>query len=766
MSNLITCLFYFGLTSAALTRAHAQNPSDSVPASGAKAEAALPDNSLSLDVEEVPSTPSAAPTPAAAPKAEAAAQTPAVEPAPQATPDKTSAPTTDAAAKPEEPPAARQEAPVVAEEKKEVPPPAPIFRKGVVGQGQKKPAQYSKPLHFEMIGNGVELPPPDLEYDLSSQNSLKIAGAEVSTANVFAALVTGKNIDPRLASKLSAQEASGKFFIMSWPDSILPEGQLEAISRSGRVVWKVEVNAQAKDNWKRLRLGFAKRMLAAGVSKDEIFKSKNVAATFGMPVEKTTANPLAGVKEPYRFCLTRTDELGYSRICTPLYETRRKDSAFALTLAPASAAPARVIAFNLEAPLKNAVPVGFDQPVQFFAELNSGVTYEFVSLPKKMNFIEVTADKNGKEAALVAWGAKPLQAVKELNPKDDGYLTQLLGLQETIGDFRVFWTTKVSLSKPVLYVPGTGGGPFRQRINILRLPREGVRPFAREKTIEGTYVDGAKIYGYKSKEVQIGSTQKSTEVSKNGNEFIWYFEAKKRGEVNKSYLDVKDGEDQFKVYHEMYKGYPREISTRLSGIISSEGKVVIMGEFSFQNWFEDLFGWTNYYLARQRWGLSIKYFQSLSNFALGTNSAIMKIVTADAKFRLEPGLWNRDESWGGMLSYQKLNYSVFDATLVGGGIFWARSMPRVFDDLFNFFWFMRYPKWVDAEFIYYAAGDSKNVVRAGNYALNFHGKIMWTNSLFGEAGFGLKQYNFDDKTSRLNMRFASIYGTAGIGLNF
>jgi hypothetical protein len=141
-------------------------------------------------------------------------------------------------------------------------------------------------------------------------------------------------------------------------------------------------------------------------------------------------------------------------------------------------------------------------------------------------------------------------------------------------------------------------------------------------------------------------------------------------------------------------------------------------------------------------------------------------MTADAKYRLEPGLWNRDESWGGMLSYQKFKYASFDATLMGGGVFWARSMPRAFDNTFNYFGFLNYPKWVDAEFVYYPVGDARNAVLAGNYALNFHGKIMWTNSFFGEAGFGIKQYNFNDLVNRINMRFASGYGTVGLGLNF
>jgi hypothetical protein len=94
-------------------------------------------------------------------------------------------------------------------------------------------------------------------------------------------------------------------------------------------------------------------------------------------------------------------------------------------------------------------------------------------------------------------------------------------------------------------------------------------------------------------------------------------------------------------------------------------------------------------------------------------------------------------------------------------------MPKVFDELLNEFRFLKYPKWVDMEFIYYTSPtDSKTRIKFPNFALNFHGKIIWSKYIFGEAGFGVKQYNFDNKTTRLNMTFGSLYGTAGLGISF
>jgi hypothetical protein len=146
---------------------------------------------------------------------------------------------------------------------------------------------------------------------------------------------------------------------------------------------------------------------------------------------------------------------------------------------------------------------------------------------------------------------------------------------------------------------------------------------------------------------------------------------------------------------------------------------------------------------------------------------------------LSPGLCGRDETWGLLGSYQQVKYDIFQTGMLGGGVFWARSIPKVFDDLLNLLPFMRSPKWVDCEFIYYmsslnSAYPLRNPAQGGrgNWALNFHGQIMWTQRFFGEAGFGLKNYDFNYESSpsgvfqRLNFNFTSFYGTAGIGYKF
>jgi hypothetical protein len=144
----------------------------------------------------------------------------------------------------------------------------------------------------------------------------------------------------------------------------------------------------------------------------------------------------------------------------------------------------------------------------------------------------------------------------------------------------------------------------------------------------------------------------------------------------------------------------------------------------------------------------------------------LQLTTLDLKYRFTPGLWERDETWGAILGAEDVLVNNIHGALAGAGLFWARSMPKIFDDIMNWFPFMSYPKWVDMEMIYYLTPLS-NTITTGNsptYSLNFHGKILWTKYFFGEAGFGLKAYDYGTETKAV--RLQALYGTAGLGLNF
>ncbi|MBO9668794.1 MAG: hypothetical protein J7501_18495, partial [Bdellovibrio sp.] len=205
-------------------------------------------------------------------------------------------------------------------------------------------------------------------------------------------------------------------------------------------------------------------------------------------------------------------------------------------------------------------------------------------------------------------------------------------------------------------------------------------------------------------------------------------------------------------------------------LATSQGGTALLGEGHIQYWFNDLFGWQNNYLSKQRWGMSAKYFTSLGDIpaddgAGGTEDVPLQSTEVDLRYRFNQGLWGRDETVGAILAYEALTIGEQKANKIGAGLFWARSMPRGIDKFLNHVSFLNHPKYVDMEFIQFFSSTDSGTTMGSDFLVNFHGKVMWTNNFFGEAGFGLKNYNFTN-SDETGAKLTTFYGTLGLGLDF
>ncbi|HEY8269471.1 MAG TPA: hypothetical protein VIG33_01175 [Pseudobdellovibrionaceae bacterium] len=627
--------------------------------------------------------------------------------------------------------------------------------------------QYTKPLYFESMDN--LLPNVEFEYDLATGEgkSLRVGDTVIDEKSFFFAMVPVSKFHAKMSSLLDAKEVDKTALVMGWPEALQSGGTLEMIAHSGKVVWKEEITEQKRDLWKD-KLEFWKKGLEGKGVKTAILSKGSVFSTqFGiLDIKSQGMRPYS---ESFRFCLTQTQGREQSRLCSQRYITRLRGNQLILKKSKSMVQP-RVLLQSQAAELKQSLPVPRDTPTSFFAELASGETYEFIATPNKLNLMDVTDTKTPEKIRIMAWGARPTTPSTIINPDSYSSVTRALGFEATIGDKRKFWEALISSEDPKIYLPGQGGGLFTQRFELAETPRANARPYLELHTPTGTYQDGVKLFGKKMPDVKITSSENSIEVDDNDpSAFLWRFKAKESGEINRSYLNLEHQGKEYKTFYELYKGFPREISLRLSGLIQASGQSVFMGETAYNQWFENLLGWTNYWVGRQRWGISAKYFKSLTkltvNAAKGT-TADLTVMNVDLKYRLVPGLWGRDETLGAMLDYQKIDFDKISAPMLGVGAFWARSMPKVFDDFFNFLPLMQYPKWVDMEFIYYPLSMSSRVTLESNFALNFHGKVLWTKNWFGEAGFGIKRYAIVDAQLRQKAALDTFYGTVGVGLNF
>lgn len=647
-----------------------------------------------------------------------------------------------------------------------VPPPTRTATKMISSVMNK---EYSRPMFFESE-EGAVLQPAQFDYDmtLNQNRSLKIGRFELSEKTFRVELKTMGQLHPKLKEILSASEAKKMILAIKWPRELFYDGLMELISRDGEVLWKYELTAEIKKEWEdeaaSMSAQISGRKEKTNKSREVLKSNRDSAASFVF--KDPSSLPIFKQKQPFRFCFTKTVDLLVTRLCSQRYGVKFNGKTPFLLAVSSDVSP-RVILQKEQAELKGSLEVPPEIPFSFYAEMASGQSYEFISPPPHLKVVDLAETLNPQMVRIVGYDLAPLTLHSILNPDQYSNLTTVLGFQATIFDPRKFWMTEISKEDPVLYFPGPGGGVFKQTFTLNDIPKARARPYLAEATPEGTYLSEKVVYGRKLPKDKIESDQLKIRVSKkNPSVFEWTFAAPKSAEYNRSFVQITHEGKVYKSYYELYRAYSNELSLRL-GILASEG-INVLAEGAYNHWFESLFGWSDNVFSVQRWGISTKYFSSLNPLSLSNNQTKVNltVLNVDLKYRFTQGLWLRDETTGLMLSHQEITFGSLKAPMVGGGWYWARSMPKVFDDFFNLFPFMNYPKWVDLEFIYYAVPLKSDIRLNNNLALNFHGQVLWSERFFGEMGFGLKRYAFSDITVNQRVDFNTFYGTLGVGFKF
>ncbi len=626
-------------------------------------------------------------------------------------------------------------------------------------------ADFSTGLYFD-INNTGPIPPMEFEYDLSLDNgkSLTVGNTILSEKTFYFAVgPLGKMMSQ--FPKFAGEDADRNALIFRWPENLLKNGVIEVISRSGNSLWKREITEKEVLKWKNRVLGWRKKL---GLNP----KLKPLPALLTTQLAildwSKEVPHIAESQDWFRFCLTQTEAPHFTRLCSSRYMAKKTSTGFSLAKQVITDGNTRALLRNEEAALKVTTEVSADLPLQFYADLATGMSYEFLAMPPKINIADIAETKIPNLIRVTGWDVFPHNPYSRIKLEKYGKIVEMIGFQPTIKDDRKFWQAGLKVDTPYFYFPGVGGGVFKQKFKTEGLPKESMRIFLQKNTPKGTYAKSITLQGRKLETASTGSTEWSTyQDPKNPMAFDWSFRAAEPGQINRSYLQEVIGNKTYRSYFEIYRSYSHEVSARTTGVYASN-TLVLIGEVAYNYWIDNFFGWENYYLARQRWGLNAKYFKSLN--ALPVDSAGTKgnldSMVFDVKYRLSPGLWTRDETVGLIGSYQNITFGPLKAPMAGFGAFWARSMPLVFDRIFNYFPFMNYPKWVDVEFIYYTAPLAADVTLTSSFSLNFHGQVLWQKNFFGEAGFGLKRYAFSNPSINRKAELNSLYGTVGMGLKF
>ncbi len=664
---------------------------------------------------------------------------------------------------------AANETPPVAEESQESAPATPTQETALPSEEPQEAEQntggegdFQWPLRFDPQDNKLSIHNPQLKY-MMTPNMLDLGGLVIKASSI------GMHVSqiPRERAPVRFENSAnkGKYVTIvsfRWPRELAQSGLLTIETLAQQVVWQKEVNRAETKKWLN-SLDYASGEMKAG----------HEASGYGViNPDPTEFQFLFTRNSQFRMCFSQALETGEKlRACSPLYHAQTQNERTRLSLARLNTRPA-VGVFLDGRKLENASIINFagNRLIEIKVVFGNYATIDLASRPFDPQLIDVVESKDGSEIILTGSGSKPLGGRSRIIAKPITHFWAPTGIDQDL-----IWQIALPRESPTIRVPGSFNIPFTLYFSGPKIPSERDRIYIRQTRSSGTYSESPKVFGYVPSGGDITSEEYSARKL-DSKHFEWTFAAPQQGARNRARITVHHPNGQPWVAHyEMFRSYPYEISARLTGILSTDFTFIVLGETSANIWFETLPFTESPLFSKQRWGIGLKYHQSLTAIESSNDARIDRysVLNADLRYHLLPGVWHRDEIFGISIGFQQTALSgpkVGDHTVqyLGLGGYWARTMPKIFDDLFNLLPFMDYPKYVDMDFTVYPTTLTSGYKAGVTFNLNFHGRVFWTERFYGEAGFGIRQtaFSFRPVTRERSASLSAAYGTMGFGYRF
>lgn len=616
---------------------------------------------------------------------------------------------------------------------------------------------YQQPLMFNPKDNGLQLVDPQLKWHMKNGETIDVNGLNIHARSIHVELTQAPR-DQTPVSLKNEENASPIVQILSirWPTLLTSTGLLTIESSRGKKLWSLPITMEMRRYWQSL-------IKSTDPDTKKILSPHN-RSSFGWADTPDSIMTLLKKWKVVRFCLSHEkDKSSKIKICTTPFQLKVQGEKIELQRKRPSTQPTAYIG-KLNVGSHGIANLPLTRPYVFRILFQNNSSIAIASLPIDLKLIDAVLNDKENEIILTGEGDRPLGHLRTFNHPESHFWAATGIKKEPV------WQKSLPKESPLLRVTSAYKIPFTLLFKFDHLPREENRVYIEKSPSNGTYSSHPLLFGYTPFESSVSSEELSAQTTEH-NQFIWEFSAPESGNDNRSRLIVTDKSDPERKWitsETLYRGYPFETSMRLTGVATANAQVVVLGELAAQAWFETLFGMRNGYLSRQRWGIASRYFKALSSFELENGEAVSELssLNVDLKYNLYRGIWNRDELFGLIASYENISISGKATGLLGFGAYWARTMPKIFDDLFNLVPLMRYPKYVDMEFIYYPVASDSSIQAGSSYNLNFHGKVFWTKQFYGEAGFGLKSFEFTNNSTSVVNSFAMAYGTIGLGVMF
>ncbi len=620
---------------------------------------------------------------------------------------------------------------------------------------------YSKPMGMV---DSKEVEATYFRYQLIRGVKLKLGLTVIESRAIGLHLSyhSARFFDERGIENESAEGTKLALLSFHWPSGHLKDANLTIVDSKGNVLWSRDVDEDKLSEWQEtLWKGIEDpRRSRRGKTWKRVQQRWQGHAGSSYGIAGFNFNLGLQKGEAFRFCVAGVEADHRATFCSKSYqlsETKEKQE-----LKPVQfKGKASVVLDGAARDPSGSLIVDGSKGLDIDVTFEDGATLKAATAPKPIEIVDL--DWNPKGVWVTVAKEKPMgRKIVTVAKPEEHWFGPTIGGQESL------WRVHLSGKRRFFIFPGYVGIPFQKK--MITGPPPKMRVFIDERSPRSTYSEVTQLKVRAPRGVLLSSKEKSIEQVQD-EYYLWNFWAKIPGEANRSHIEFHDSQNRKWLAHNtLYRGFSNEFSGRaVLGI--ADGSAAFAGELFFSSWFESLFGWESYYLSRQRWGVGLRHFQGVAPFKTESEEFSVGHSNFDLKYRFSPGVWGYDESWGAILGVQNVTYADpkneinESVPMVGGGFFWARSMPQLFDSLFNLIPFLRYPKWVDLDFTYYAISTGKIELKT-NYLLNFHGKVFWSRHVFGEGGITFKQIDFLNPESQSKVSTLIVLGKFGVGVNF
>lgn len=514
----------------------------------------------------------------------------------------------------------------------------------------------TKPLLFQASKNGLQVLPQRFEYTLIDSSTLRIGDIMINSKEMSFDIVTNKNNQKQLVFK--------------WPAALLSEGSIVLKNNNGKAIYSSDFNEQ------KIKKVKSSTELSEE-DKNENYRT-DIAQFVSEPIEKSLFDDMKYF--PFMsICVFRDSEETRTSLCSnELYLS--SDKGQLVIKSRATTSKMSFVEVNGKVVGNQGIIFLNDRSenIEFRTQMESGASLEISTRLKAVDFKDIVLDDDGKRIILTAKGADPVHEDKVRRlPNGD-------------------WQTRLSQSRPQVWLKGDGDIPMRQEFYIRGIiPSEGDRAYVSAKTQDRIFGSKTKVQGISRPDVQVSSFDETSSIEPSGksNQFIWTVSELPSGVETRRYLNIKKGEKSFVAGMDFLRGTPYLFRIG-SSFNSPSGQ--ILGQIGLTWWLED-FMTSNSNWAKFHWGTALEHELQASKKADDTK---VSSSTIHLLYRLKAGFPYVEDTWGLGLNYKALSIGSANLGLVGFRFFGIQQMPSSFKKWAQFY---------ESRFDYYLGGNSQGV---------------------------------------------------------